>query len=111
MPYKIGIEGVLLMLAFETVKNARRTARIEQRLSPRDKDLIEHAAALQGVTPSEFVLSHSVTAARETIGRLEVTRLAPEDREAFTRAFEDQELNEELMDVLNRHAAATRHAD
>lgn len=96
------------MLAFETVRESKRTARIEQRLSPRDKELIEHAAALQGVTPSEFVLSHSVTAARETISKLEMTRLAPEDRDAFMRAFEDQDLNEELMNVLDLHAAAGR---
>lgn len=93
------------MLGFETVKQNRRTARIEQRLSPRDKELIEHAAALQGVTPSEFVLSHSVTAARETISKLEVTRLAQADREAFVRAFEDQDLNDDLMSVIGLGAA------
>lgn len=98
------------MLAFESVRESKRTARIEQRLSPRDKELIEHAAALQGVTPSEFVLSHSVTAARETISRLEVTRLAPEDREAFMRAFEDESVNEALVDIfaLRRRVAEAR---
>lgn len=99
------------MLAFETVRKSKRTARLEQRLSPRDKDLIEHAAALQGVTPSEFVLSHTVTAARETISKLEVTRLTPEDREAFMRAFEDEALNEELIGVLSLHAAASGGRD
>lgn len=98
------------MLAFETVRESKRTARIEQRLSPNDKELIEHAAALQGVTPSEFVLSHSVTAARETISKLEVTRLAPEDREAFMRAFEDESVNEVLVDIfaLRRRVAEAR---
>lgn len=99
------------MLALKTVRESKRTARLEQRLSPRDKDLIEHAAALQGVTPSEFVLSHSVTAARETISKLEVTRLTPEDREAFMRAFEDEALNEELIGVLSLHAAASGGRD
>jgi uncharacterized protein (DUF1778 family) len=99
------------MLAFETVRESKRTARIEQRLSPRDKELIEHAAALQGVTPSEFVLSHSVTAARETISKLEVTRLAPEDRDAFVRAFEDQELNEALIGIFELRNAASGRAD
>jgi uncharacterized protein (DUF1778 family) len=99
------------MLAFETVRESKRTARIEQRLSPRDKELIEHAAALQGVTPSEFVLSHSVTAARETISKLEVTRLAPEDRDAFVRAFEDQELNETLIGIFELRNAASGRAD
>ena len=98
------------MLGFEMVKEGKRTARIEQRLSPRDKELIEHAAALQGVTPSEFVLAHSVTAARETISRLEVTRLTQEDRDAFMRAFEDQGLNEDLIELLGLHAAASSDA-
>lgn len=99
------------MLAFETVRESKRTARIEQRLSPRDKELIEHAAALQGVTPSEFVLSHSVTAARETISKLEVTRLAPEDRDAFVRAFENQELNEALIGVFELRNADSGRTD
>lgn len=99
------------MLGFEIVRGRKRTARLEQRLSPRDKELIEHAAALQGVTPSEFVLSHSVTAARETISKLEVTRLAPQDREAFMRAFEDEALNEELIGVLGLNAAASGDRD
>ena len=98
------------MLAFETVRESKRTARLEQRLSPRDKELIEHAAALQGVTPSEFVLSHSVIAARETISKLEVTRLASEDREAFMRALSDESVNEALVDIfaLRRRVAEAR---
>ena len=99
------------MLAFETVRESKRTARLEQRLSPRDRELIEHAAALQGVTPSEFVLSHSVTAARETISRLEVTSLAPEDRDAFMRAFEDEQLNEDLIGILRVRSAASGRSD
>jgi len=78
---------------------------MEQRVSPRDKELIDHAASLQGMTASEFVVSQSVTAAREAISRLEVTRLSPDDREAFMRAFEDEEVNEALIDVFRLRAA------
>lgn len=92
-------------MAFETLDETKRTLRMEQRISPRDKELIEHAASLQGITPSEFVISQSVTAARETISRLEVTKLAPEDREAFLRAFEDEEVNEALVDVFRLRSA------
>jgi hypothetical protein len=52
-----------------------------------------------------------VTAARETISKLEVTRLAPEDRDAFVRAFEDQELNETLIGIFELRNAAPGRAD
>lgn len=92
-------------MAFDTLEKTTRSLRMEQRISPRDKELIEHAASLQGITPSEFVVSQSVTAAREAISRLEVTRLTAEDRDAFLRAFEDEDVNEALADVFRLHAA------
>lgn len=96
------------MLAF-TIHNDddRRTERLEQRLSPRSKDVIEHAAALQGVTASEFARSHTMQAAHETISRMEVTRLAAEDRDAFRRAFNDEQPNEALIDIFELHAQVT----
>ena len=96
------------MLAF-TIHNdeGRRTERLEQRLSPRAKEFIEHAAALQGVTASEFARSHTMQAAHETISRMEVTRLAPEDRDAFLRAFDDERPNEALVDLFELHAQVT----
>ena len=81
----------------------RRTARLEQRMHPSTKALIEHAASLQGMNASEFVLAHSVSAARATINRLETTRLAPEDRDAFVRAFEDESVNAALVDIFRLH--------
>ena len=99
------------MLAFTTqTDDDRRTERLEQRLSPRAKDLIEHAAALQGVTASEFARSHTMQAAHETISRMEVTRLAAEDRDAFLRAFEDERPNQAMSDIFELHAHVTEQA-
>ena len=96
------------MLAFTTHSDdERRTERLEQRLSPRAKDVIEQAAALQGVTASEFARSHTLQAAYETIGRMEVTRLAVEDRTTFLRALDDERTDEALIDILELHAQAT----
>ena len=96
------------MLAFTTHNDdERRTERLEQRLSPRAKEIIEHAAALQGVTPSDFARSHTIQAANETISRMEVTRLAAEDRDAFLRAFDDESPNEALIDIFELHAQVT----
>ena len=86
-----------------TGSSERRSARLEQRMHPSTKELIERAASLQGMNASEFVLAHSVSAARDTINRLEATRLAPEDREAFVRAFEDESVNASLVDIFKLH--------
>lgn len=103
------VEGEV-MLAFSTYKDERRTARLEQRMSPRAKEIIEHAAALQGVTASEFALSHTMEAAQETISRMETTRLAPEDRDAFFRALDDERPNAALIDIFELHAQANERA-
>ncbi|MGH7075441.1 MAG: DUF1778 domain-containing protein [Stellaceae bacterium] len=84
-----------------------RSARLEQRITPEAKELIERAAQLQGVNASEFVTAHAVLAARDTIGRLEGTVLRPEDRDAFMRAFDDAEPNEALKDVMALHGRVT----
>jgi uncharacterized protein (DUF1778 family) len=90
-----------------TAHKERRTARLEQRMAPSEKALIEHAAALQGMNPSEFVVAHSISAARETINRLETTRLAREDRTAFLKAFEDEAVNNALVDLFDLHQRVT----
>ena len=95
------------MLAFEAHPHAMtRKVRLEQRTTQETKDLIERAARLQGVNASEFVISHVAQAARETISRLEGSKLTPEDRDAFMRAF-DAEPTEELIDLMRLHDALT----
>lgn len=99
------------MITFKTHDDdERRTEWLEQRLSPSAKNLIEQAAALQGVTASEFARSHTIQTAHETIRLMEATRLAPEDRDAFIRAFDDDRLNEALIDISELHAQSTEHA-
>lgn len=95
------------MSALTSQDDGRRSERLEQRLSARAKEIIEHAAALQGVTPSEFARSHTLQAARETISRLEVTRLMPEDRDALLRALDDDRPIAALVEVLETHIQAT----
>lgn len=99
------------MLAFTTHNDDdRRTERLEQRLSARARATIEHAAALQGVTPSEFARSHTIQAAHETISRMEATRLSREDRDAFLRAFDDERPNAALIAIFDVHAQVTSRA-
>jgi uncharacterized protein (DUF1778 family) len=92
------------MSAFEaTAQHGARTARMEQRTTPETKALIERAAFLQGVNASEFLVAHGAAAARETIRRLEGTVIRQEDRDAFMRAFDDTEPNNDLVNLMALH--------
>ena len=59
------------------------TARIEFRLPPESKGLIEEAAKLLGMNVSEFASSRLVALARQTIAEHNVTRLTNRDRDIF----------------------------
>jgi uncharacterized protein (DUF1778 family) len=92
------------MSTFVDVPRTRaRTARLESRVTPEVKALIDRAASLQGVNTTEFLVAHCVAAARETINRFESTVLRPEDRDAFMRAFEDTAPTDELVDLMALH--------
>lgn len=96
------------MLAFKPHRQpGARTARMEQRITPETKALIEHAACLQGVNASEFLIAHGVQAAVDTIRKLEGTVLTAEDREAFMHAFDAVEPTPALEDLMAMHAEAT----
>lgn len=96
------------MLAMEAVtQTGARTARLESRVTPETKALIDRAAILQGVTSTEFLIAHCTVAARETIRRLEGTVLRREDRDAFMRAFDDTTPNEALVDLMAMHKRVT----
>lgn len=104
------VERKEIVLTLPTFADEKRTARIEQRVSPRTKSLIEHAAALQGLTASEFMIAHGVTAAQDTINRLEGTRLVAEDRRAFLQALDDESANDTLTGLFVLHAQASQSA-
>lgn len=66
-----------------------RAERLETRVTAEQKALIEHAAALQGRTVTDFVLTSVREAAQRAIEDHEVIRLSVTD----TRAFVDALLN------------------
>jgi uncharacterized protein (DUF1778 family) len=66
---------------------AARTDRIDARLTGAQKQLLEHAAALQGRTITAFVLASAEEAALKTIREHESVRLSELDREAFIAAL------------------------
>jgi uncharacterized protein (DUF1778 family) len=62
---------------------ATTTTRLEFRLRPESKELIEQAAQLLGMTVSEFANSRLVQLARQIIAEHNITRLTDRDRDIF----------------------------
>jgi uncharacterized protein (DUF1778 family) len=67
----------------------RRTERLETRLSPEQKELIQRAASLQGRTLTDFVINSIQEAAMRTVREYETMTLGVRDREAFVAALLD----------------------
>jgi uncharacterized protein (DUF1778 family) len=84
----------------------QRRERLEARLSPEQKALLERAAALEGRSLTDFVVSSAQSAAVETIQRYEVIALTAEDSLAFAEALMTPAAPNERL-----RAAARRHRD
>jgi uncharacterized protein (DUF1778 family) len=75
-------------------------------MSPDDKALLERAAALEGRSVSDFVVSTGHAAATEAIRRHEVIALSPRDSAACVEALmQPPAPNEQLRATLRRHQA------
>lgn len=84
-----------------TVANTARSGRLEFRITPEEKDLIDQAAALSGSNTTDFVRSTALTAAREAIRTHEVIRLSAEGSRAFVEALiHPPEPNEHLRALV-----------
>jgi len=64
-----------------------RTARLEARVTPEQKALIERAAAYEGRSVSDFLVQRAQDAARAVIEEREVVRLSPSQSKAFVEAM------------------------
>ncbi|MEN8150070.1 MAG: DUF1778 domain-containing protein [Planctomycetota bacterium] len=68
-----------------------KTERLEVRIRPEHKELIERAAAASGQVVSQFVIPILVRRAEKVLRRSEQTFLVREDREAFLRITESDD--------------------
>ena len=66
---------------------ARKEERLESRVTPAQKRLIERAAALRGTSVTEFVVVSAQEAATSVIKDFEVLSLREEAREVFINAI------------------------
>ena len=84
--------------------NRARVQRLEARMTGEQKSLIERAAALQGRTVTDFVLTSVQEAARRTIEEQQRLALSVRDSEAFVAALLDPTaVNERLRDTVRRY--------
>lgn len=68
-------------------QSRRRSERLEARVTAEQKALIEHAAALEGRSITDFVLASVQDAAKRAIAEHEVIRLSVRDSQAFVEAL------------------------
>ena len=85
-----------------------RGERLETRVTADQKRLIEHAAALQGRTVTDFVLTSVQDAARRAIEEYQHLELSVGDSQAFVQALvEPRPVNERLGDTVLRYRERT----
>lgn len=72
--------------ALRVRRSSGKQERLEARIAPSQKRLIERAAELRGTTVTEFVLISAQEAARKTINEFEVLNLRDDAREVFVQA-------------------------
>jgi uncharacterized protein (DUF1778 family) len=80
-----------------------RSRRLELRLAPDEKEIIDRAAALSGSNTTDFVRSTMLATSREAIRAHEVIGLTVEGSRIFVEALMDPpEPNEHLRDLAKR---------
>jgi len=90
------------------VRGRTRSERLEARVTTEQKNLIEHAAALQGRTVTDFVLTSVQDAARRAIEDHQRLDLSVRDSQAFVEALlNPPPVNDRLRDTVRRYREAT----
>jgi len=85
-----------------------RAERLETRVTAQQKALIEHAAALQGRSVTDFVLASVQEAARRTVEDHHWLELSVRDGQAFVAALlAPQPVNERLRETIRRYRDVT----
>jgi len=70
-------------------RSSTRTTRLEARISPQALAIVRRAAEIQGRSLSDFVVSAAQDAARRTIEKTHVLKLAVEDQRQLVSAILD----------------------
>jgi uncharacterized protein (DUF1778 family) len=90
--------------ASRSTSGRTRAERLEARVTAEQKSLIERAAALQGRTVTDFVLTSVQDAARRAIEEHNQLSLSVRDSEAFVDALlNPKPVNDRLRDTVRRY--------
>ena len=90
------------------IRGRTRAERLGARVTTEQKTLIEHAAALQGRTVTDFVLTSVQDAARRAIEDHQRLDLSVRDSQAFVEALlNPQPVNDRLRDTVRRYREET----
>ena len=85
-----------------TAKKAKKS-RLDLRVSLREKELLERAASLKGISVSSYLLSNSIQAATKDIESHEKLVLSDNDRDLFLSLMENPpEPNQALKSAMRR---------
>jgi len=80
------------------------TARLEFRVAPEAKELIQQAAAFLGTSLTDFAAATLADRAREVVESHTIIRLSNQDRDAFLAALDSPpEPNDALRRAFDRH--------
>ena len=94
--------------ALNTSRGRVRGERLETRVTADQKSLIEHAAALQGRTVTDFVLTSVQEAARRAIEEHQRLDLSVRDSQAFVDALiNPRPVSDRLRETVRRYRRAT----
>lgn len=94
--------------AKKVVRDRVRGERLETRVTADQKNLIERAAALQGRTVTDFVLTSVQDAARRAIEEHQRLDLSVRDSQAFVQALiNPKPVNNRLRDTVRRYREKT----
>lgn len=92
----------------KVIRGRVRGERLETRVTADQKNLIERAAALQGRTVTDFVLTSVQDAARRAIEEYQRLDLSVRDSQAFVQALiNPKPVNDRLRETVRRYRETT----
>ncbi len=87
-----------------SANSSSKSARLETRVSPEQKELIERAAAYSGRSVSDFVVAHVEVAAKKVVDEYERLHLNQEQSKTLVEALlSPKRPNKKLRSVMENH--------
>lgn len=89
-----------------------KSERLEARVTPQQKELLQHAAELKGLSLTDFVITSAQQIAEATIREHSVITLTKRDSLAFAEALLNPgEPNAELRTAFARYSREVEHGE